>query len=216
MGLIVDGIEYEVSGLAAMKLRVVNWHESKLTWKLGDCGTRLRLKPPQWWVWHWTAGDPSTKAPVGARGCYNTLTRRGLSIQLFIAYDGTIYQYVDLAWGCAHAGTPTNDASIGVEMQNCGHGRPNPRVPRARLPETVHGVTRPTSQFTAQQFMAAQLLRGFAAGYYHTLPINTLHDTTVVSVRRRKLHSGDLAHYQISDDKRDAGTHFMDHVVQWR
>jgi len=208
MGLIINGVDYPVPDV-----KVVNWRESGLTWKLGQSGTRIRQNL-WWWVWHWTGGDPSKIDAVGARGCYNTLTSRGLSIQLFLGYTGVVYQYVDLAWGCAHAGSPTNDHSIGIEMQNVGHGTPNPKVPRARLPETIHSAVRPTSQFTSQQLIAAQRLREFVGRAYDLGPA-TLPDADTISLARRNKHRGDLAHYQISDAKRDPGTHFMEHVTEW-
>lgn len=209
MGLIINGVEYTVPDVT-----VVNWRASGMTWKLGESGTRIR-SGMQWWVWHWTGGDPSKVGKIGARGCYNTLTKRGLSVQLFLGYDGVVYQYVDLQWACAHAGSPTNERSIGIEMQNCGHGKPNPKVPRARMPETVHGATRPTSQFTSQQLLSAQRLREFVGRAYNSFAPDTLPDTTVVPLARRKAFIGDLAHYQISKDKRDCGTHFMEHVAEW-
>lgn len=182
-------------------LRVIDWREHGLTWALGKCGTRKRREKLTQFVWHWTGGVGNVRA------CHRVLTNRGLSVQLFLDGDGTVYQYVDLDTVCSHAGSPTNGRSIGIEQQCVGHG-PGPGV---RLPETVHGLTRQTAQFTIAQQAAARLLRLALAPI---IPIKVLPDTTAIPLERRNRHVGDLAHYQISASKRDPGVHCMQRIAE--
>lgn len=206
MSLVYQGREYPTpAGLV-----VHTWHEHGLTWPLGRNGVRRRSHGPvpRKYVHHWTGG-------VGdARAVHRVLTGRGLSVQLYLGGDGVVWQYVDLAYACAHAGSPTNDESIGIETQSVGHGADHPRFPRTRLPDTVHGRTVSTSQFTRAQQVAARLLR-LTIREITGLPIATIPAATVVPLWRRNRHVGDLAHYQISAAKRDPGAGWMAEVARW-
>ena len=198
MSLIYRGADIPTPGVT-----VVDWHEHGLTWALGQSGTRKRTDALTQIVHHWTGGEGSYK------GVHSVLTNRGLSVQLYLAASGTVYQYADLDTVCAHAGSPTNGRSIGIEMQNVGHGAPG-KVQRERLPETVHGREAMTSQFTPAQMAAAIALRKALASI---VPVNVFADSTVVPLWRRNTHVGDLGHYQISGQKRDPGTHFMSEIA---
>ncbi len=192
--------------VVACAAKVVDWQTSKLGFAPGSCGARRRTEPITQWVWHWTAGEGN------ASGCHRTLAARGLSVHFFLGVDGVIYQYADPALVvCAHAGKPTNGRSIGIEQQNVGHGRPNPRVPRDRVNETIRGVVRPTSQFTPAQVAAAISLRLAIAKVCATLgPIHVDPRAETLPLAFRNGWRGDLAHYQVSLKKRDPGTRFME------
>lgn len=204
MALIYQGRAYEPPA----GLTVRSWLEHGLTWRMGTNGVRQRSHgpTPRWFVHHWTGGEGDF------RGVHRVLSNRLLSVHLFLGFDGVVFQYADLALACAHAGSPTNDGSIGIETQSVGHGKPHPRFARVRIPDTVHARTAATSQFSPAQVAAARLLRVMVRDVTG-LPIVTLPETTVVQLRRRLQHVGDLGHYQISERKRDPGTTHMQMIA---
>lgn len=197
MGLIIAGKEYDVPGA-----RVVNWHEHGLTWKLGTSGTRERTEKITQRVHHWTGGEGSEK------GVYRTLSARRLSVQLFTRADGVVFQFVDLMTVCAHAGKPSNGRSIGWEKQNVGTGKPNPRVPRERVVEWIHGRKRMVSQFFEAQ-IKADIAVSKVIGEVLGIPIKVHPDMTVLSVEVLDRWVGDLGHFQITMKKTDPGVNFM-------
>ncbi len=82
-----------------------------------------------------------------SRKCFEVLQdQRGLSVQLMLDLDGTIYQTLDLKEGAWHA-TKANGRSIGIEIANIGtfppRGESSPRVSRWYQPD-AEGKTRIT------------------------------------------------------------------------
>ena len=83
-------------------------------------------------VGHWTAGPPR-EGPAAGRSLYRAMESRrsadgsrdlSVSVHFGIAWDGGIWQYLDLAHGAVHVGhRPTIRRSIGVETMSPGTAR---------------------------------------------------------------------------------------------
>lgn len=94
---------------------VVTWHEPGGLSFYGAGGWRRRRTPTgqavDLLVLHWDGC-------LSSHQCFQVLLERGLSVQLLLDGDGTVYQTLDLAEASAwHAGH-VNDRAIGVEIQN--------------------------------------------------------------------------------------------------
>lgn len=109
--------EYLIAGgqRIAVPFPVVTWLEPGGLSFYGKRGWAKRRDPTgervNLFVLHW---DGCTSA----HQCFHVLLDRGLSVQLLLDGDGTVYQALDLAEARAwHAGR-ANERSIGVEIQN--------------------------------------------------------------------------------------------------
>ena len=94
---------------------VVTWEEPGGLSFQGQGGWRRRRDPSgkgvDLFVLHW---DGCTSA----HQCFHVLLERGLTVQLLLDGDGTVYQTLDLVDACAwHAGS-VNERSVGIEIQN--------------------------------------------------------------------------------------------------
>ncbi len=103
--LLVGGVEFEVD------FDVV--HDPRLIWTPQNTRIYKRTEAPTKVVGHDTAGEGS------ARGTFNVLRRKRLSVEGQINRRGVFTQYVDFGiWRCTHVNRIVSASSIAVEMAN--------------------------------------------------------------------------------------------------
>jgi len=130
-------------------------HGLRFTWKEG--GVKPMEEAPRLVVGHWTGGENGGKTVFDVLRNRETKDGRGLSVQLFVDYAGTCWQYSPLLTNCRHA-SGVNPWSIGVEMQSRGVdlGKDTPkkwleRAPRGVFADRMFGKPRSLVYFTTAQ-----------------------------------------------------------------
>lgn len=116
-----------------------------------DATTRPRKLPASLIVLHWTAGigDPAQVA--------RTLAARRLSVHFTVGVGGEVVQQASLDRRCAHAGSPTNDRSIGIEVVSPGLPGPVREKERARgVERTVYAAKLRGRRVTLLDYTTAQ------------------------------------------------------------
>jgi hypothetical protein len=125
MGLLYDGEDilaqipedyYDELGIEPL-IEVRDWTETglELTWEEG--GVRDQPDQPNLLTFHWTGGEGTARTVHNTLKNRETRDKRGLSVQLYVDYEGIVWQYCDLDTICRHASS-VNGRSIGIEIQN--------------------------------------------------------------------------------------------------
>jgi len=200
--------EYLIAGgeRIPVSFPVVTWLEPGGLSFYGRKGWRRRRDPSgkrvNLFVLHWDGCTSSHQ-------CFHVLLDRGLSVQLMLDGDGTVYQALDLAEARAwHAGN-ANDRSIGVEIQNPVrlHRNKWQKPPRPVITEgRVHrrGSYEHLDFYEIQKQRAVELAEVLCEhfGIPRVLPT----DGSSVTNRLAPSHfRGVCGHYHVSKNKPDPG-----------
>jgi N-acetyl-anhydromuramyl-L-alanine amidase AmpD len=161
-------------------------------------GKRINL-----FVLHW---DGCTSS----RHCFHLLLERGLSVQLLLDGDGTVYQALDLAKERAwHAGN-FNERSVGVEIQNPVELHRNEFQTPRREVVTELGVnggkaSKHLDFYEVQKLRVAQLTEVLCAelGIPRQLPLDS--KGAVTRTLAPAGYRGVAGHYHLSKEKWDPG-----------
>ena len=182
-----------------------------------------RTEPASLIVLHWTAGigDPAQVA--------RTLAARRLSIHFTIGVGGEVVQQAPLKARCAHAGTPVNGRSIGIEVVSPGlpgpvHDREWARgVRRDTYTAQIKGARRTMLDYTpAQATAVADLCKGLT--YAFDIPRRVPTDPAGRLITRQltpaelAAFSGVIGHYHCHRSKLDPGTRPLERLLAlgWR
>jgi len=150
---------------------------------------------------HWTGGEGD------AAGVHRTLTARRLSVQFYIAYDGSVYQFCDASSRAAHIGTE-NARCVGIEIANRASTVDDPKHPRETYADTVHGRTFKASYFTPAQVASAKALTTALCAAYGLPYVSPDAHTALDPVALRSFR-GVVGHYHVTVRKNDPGTRLL-------
>lgn len=179
-----------------------------------------RTQAPRLGVLHVSEGEP-----VDGSGVYDTLVRRGLSVDYIIDRDGTIWVLNDPGrFMTLHAGRVMNPISWGVEIVGygaLGFGEAIPERGRARdtYQATVHGRQYTFGDLLPAQYAALEQLTTTVNGAFG-IPRQSLVDPVgIVPSSTLQQIGGVVAHYHSSTGKTDPGPRTMEMVSRqpgWR
>lgn len=213
---------------------VKTWEEHGMHFTFAGGGAQKRSGDalPDLIVGHWTGGEGQARQVYSTLLSRKTEDERGLSVHVFIDYDGVIWQFADLDRRTRHA-SAVNNRSVGVEMQNQGFPRkgklPKSWKPyeRGRYRDLLKGKERTMCFFTADQLEAwCALCEGVCDhfGIPKQVPANAellkqgnfasglvLRDT--LPRRANKTFKGVIGHYHCSK-KLDPGTQPLEELVE--
>ncbi len=157
-----------------------------------------RTQPIRGVVVHYTGGEGS------AQQVYNVLKSRGLSVHYHIDQKGRVTQYAPYDVVCLHAG-PANHWSVGIEVSCVGHGVQNPRWPRTRYPDEIHGKKVRQARFYPEQQAALNELVTYLCDELE-LPREVAPGSTLLSSWDLSRFRGVLGHFHLSRNKLDPGS----------
>lgn len=218
----VGGVLYPLRNPATgMSVPVRRWNDRELPdvpeFKAGDGYNKMRHRPVDLFVWHWTGGeqDPIPMA--------ETLRRRKLGVEFSISRDGVVFQFCDpLFVDTADAGI-VNSRSVGCEIVCYGYrsawdlkhafGVPKVGQDRPTYEAVTHNVKMITAKFYAAQVQAAIALADAASS---AMPAITRcvpsAGTQMMPPQALQRYQGHLGHFHVTDKKRDPGPWFMDQL----
>lgn len=197
MALIIDNKPIQTN------LNVIDWHTHNLTFSKPNLKPGLFEKTLV--VHHWTGGEG------GYKQVHNVLKNRGLSVQFFIAQDGTIYQYCDVkAW--AFGAGYVNKRAISIEIGSKGMGKPSDKYPRTSHIDTIRGKKVKVLDFyDAQTKSAKELTKVLCAEL--NIPLVIPQEDKTYSVEELNKFNGVCGHYHISLNKTDCGSKLLKEII---
>ena len=154
-------------------------------------------------VLHWDACASS-------HDCFHVLLDRGLSVQLMLDADGTVYQALDLAEARAYHARQVNERSVGIEIQNHidatvaqGPGLARPIVTEA-TPHTGEPSTH-LDFYDIQKTRTLQIVEVLCEIFKIPRQLPTTADGQVSMGLIDPKFSGICGHYHLTTDKVDPG-----------
>lgn len=184
--------------------------------KAGDGYNKKRVKDIDLGVFHWTGSENAVETMV------ETLRKRSLGVEFAISPMGSLYQFCDpLEVDTADAGI-ANSRSWGVEMVNAGIRRAatlwmEPRQRKIKMgPRPSYDTVLHRKAIKCWDFYPVQTITACALNklMVAALPTYTSDVCTVPGViKLDNTVKGAIGHYNITDEKLDPGTRFMQHLA---
>lgn len=208
----------------AADIDIVDGREDGLWWDHDNHRNTAgrRTQPIRFGVLHHQGGEGRSKQ------CFKVLNEREdpkhpgefdyLSVHFEIDQDGVITQMADLDTACYQA-SGVNQESWGVEIANIGVGQPVHQYPRESYTDMVNGTTyRNFLKFFPMQVAAAYKLCVCVNGLLG-LPL-VIPAATQFKARRNVMPHAELerfrglvAHYMVTEKKKDPSPHLMDELI---
>jgi hypothetical protein len=191
--------------------------DHKVEFHPGDGYNKKRVKPIDLGVFHWTGSENSVETMI------ETLRSRKLGVEFAISPFGVLYQFCDpTVVDTADAGI-ANSRSWGVEIINAGIRRMNtlwqepkqrkpPLGPRPAYDTVLHG-----KKLKCYDFYPAQTATACALNKAMTEALTGYQKDvcTTPGVVDLALVRGAIGHFNITNEKIDPGTRFMEHLAEF-
>lgn len=202
---------------------VRNWldHGMQFSWKEG--GARSRPRDPRMIVGHWTGGESSGRTLFRNIRRRKTRDGRGLSVHLYIDYEGVIWQYCDTILSTRHAGK-ANGRAIGIEKQNRAWDPKKlpkswAKFERGKLRQTLKGRSVSVLSFTTAQLESWVEVAGALSDFYqipYHVPANSNGSLLTDQMTRAQWSrfEGTLGHYHLTDTRLDPGIQPLGALVE--
>ena len=180
-----------------------------------DHGARLRVRPIDMIVVHWTGGEGDVYQ------VHRTLQRRRLGVEFVIDPAGRAWQLCDpLELDAMDCGRRYDPRSIGIEVACYGWRRLASQVPRAgRDRRTYVGrirwSRRTMAAFRAPQYRALTGLCDALTEHVPSIPRRVCAESRTLSRREAATVAGVVGHYQLSRRKLDPGLEPLQVISDW-
>ncbi|EFX04988.1 negative regulator of beta-lactamase expression protein [Grosmannia clavigera kw1407] len=149
---------------------------------------------------------------TSSHDCFHVLLWRGLSVQLFLDSDGTLYQGMDLVNDLGRHARWTNETSVGIEINNPvtlrkTYNVQNRKIVRAQEPHTADPNWRHLDYTEVQKSVMKQLVPAIcdALEIPRTLPQDDSGEVPKGLIPDPTEYKGVMGHYHLQTDKVDPG-----------
>jgi len=220
-GVLIGGKTYPLlHPLTGYPIPVFGPKDHKIEFRPGDGYNKKRRATIDLGVFHWTGSENAVETMA------STLRKRQLGVEYAISPIGSLFQFCDMMEvDTADAGI-ANSRSWGVEMVNAGIRRAStlwrapqyrkvPLGPRPAYETVLHGRKLLCWDFYPAQTVTACALNKLICDVLPTYPRTVCTVPGVVPIKGPDAVKGAIGHYNITTEKLDPGTLFMEHLAEF-